>query len=532
MRQSLTATLFLGAATLAFGAPLGVNAQPMRTAAAEPAVPAAAKALAGAETAAFSPAPTPANVAVATPAPTSAAPAPAAAAPATPAPAATDPNNRDGIAATVGDNSISDFELEQRVTLFFATSGFKPTGDDLKRARKMQLDQLIDEHLQMSEAAKRHITVSPLEVDKRLDEWAKRQNTNVKDLTEALAKAGSSIEVVRQQQIASIAWGKTVYSEFGDNVVVTPAMVDDTMRRDSEGASKTHYRVMEIYLPVDNLGDAAKDAEVKKQIDDINAKVRAGNVLFRNLAQQYSRDPSAAAGGDIGWVYDGQLDPDLNAALATMRNGELSQPVRAKGGWYLLGLQERQEPMGTNVSVPVTTAYSGPPGTLPLARLLLPVPRNIPAEQVQNLLANAERIREATASCEMLEKISQDKQLQGSIFMNPLKFAKLVNPSTNEGFIKLSDVSEQIQKALADSKPGDVAAPFQSDAGIELIARCDPRPPPPRTAFAPRKRDDIQEELFQEQIAAMARRFMRDLKRDANIQERNDSAVMDAALIQ
>jgi peptidyl-prolyl cis-trans isomerase SurA len=384
----------------------------------------------------------------------------------------------------------------------------------------------------MAEARKRHITVSPVEVDKRLEEWAARQNTNVKDLSEALAKAGSSIEVVREQQIASIAWGKTVYSEFGDNVVVTPAMVDDTMRRDIEGANKTHYRVMEIFLPVDNSGDAAKDAEVKKQIEDINAKIRSGTVLFRNLAQQYSRDPSAAAGGDIGWVYDGQLDPDLNAALAKMRNGELSQPVRAKGGWYLLGLQERQEPMGTNVSIPETVAPASPPGTLPLARLLLPVPRTVPAEQIQNLLANAERIREATASCDMLEKISQDKQLDGSVFMNPLKFAKLVNPSTTVGFIKLSDLSEQIQKALQGTKPGDVAAPFQSDAGIEIIARCDPRPPPPRTVFTPRKRDDIEADLFQEQIAAMARRFMRDLKRDANIQERNDNAVMDAALIQ
>ncbi len=515
MRQSLTATLLLGAATLAT---FGASAQTLRSAASEPAVPAVAK--------------TPAPSSAASPASANATPAGGNSAAAqtaqAPAAAAELQNSRDGIAATVGDTSISDFELDQRVALFFATAGFKPTPADIKRARKMQLDQLIDESIQMAEARKRHLTVSPVQIDKNLEEMAKRQHTTVKDLTEALEKAGADINVLRDQQKVSIVWMNTVVSEFADEIVVTPAMEEDAMRRDIEGATKAHYHAMEIFLPVDSPD---KDAEVKKQIEELDAKIRSGSALFRNLAQQYSRDPSAAAGGDVGWVYDGQLDPDLNAALAKMQNGELSPPVRAKGGWYLLGMMERQEPMGTNVNAPVTMAPTTPPGTLPLARLLLPMDPRTPPEQVKNMLANAERIREATASCDVLEKISKDPQLQGSIFKSPLEFARLVDPGASGGYVKLTDLSAEMQKALADTKSGDVAAPFQSPAGIEIIARCDPRPPPPRTAFQPRTREEIRDALFQEQISAMARRFMRDLKRDATIQQRNDNAVLDAALI-
>lgn len=507
----LITTLSLGAATLAL-ASLCAAAQPVRIAAAVPAVGAAD---APPTSAAFSAAPT--STPVPAPAPVSAAAA-ATPAPVNAAPALAESTN-DGITASVGESSISDFELDQRVALFFATGGFKPTADDIKRARKIQLDNLIDEHIQLAEARKRKVTVSPVEVDHILEDLAKRQNVTVKELADSLAKAGSSIDVLRAQQTVAVAWHKVLMSEFSDNIISTPAMIDDALRRAAEGAKKTHYHVIEIFLPVDSPD---KDAEVKKQIDDIEKQALTGKTPFRNLAQQYSRNPSAAAGGDIGWVYDGQLDPALNATLATLNVNAMSHPVRAKGGWYLLGLPERLEPLGTNVAAEVPAPTTGPAGTVPLARLLLPMPTTAPADQIQSVLRSAVQIRDAAAgaaaSCAGLETLSKDKQLAGTVFMSL-------------GEVKLSDVSEKMQAALAATKSGDVAAPFQSEAGIEIIARCDKRAPPQRQVFTLPTRDEVEGDIFQEQMSAMARRFMRDLRRDANIQQRSDVAVMDAALV-
>lgn len=523
----LTTTLSLSAATLAL-AGLCAAAQPLRTAAAVPAVGPAKS------SAAFSPAPTakpdaapsaspeaaPTTVAAATPAPASAAPADDA--------ALLPENHIDGIAATVGETSVSDYELDQRIRLFIATAGFKPNAEDLKRMRKIQLENLIDEHIQMAEARRRKITVSPVEVDHVIEDLAKRQNATTKDLEETLAKAGSSIDVLKAQQTAALAWRKVLMSEFSDSLVASPAMVADALQRAAEGANKTHYHIVEIFLPVDN---PAKDAEIKKQIEDIRAQAASGKAPFRNLAQQYSRDPSAAAGGDMGWVYDGQLDPDLNAAVAKMKTNDLSEPIRAKGGWYLVGLIERQEPLGTNVAVE-EPAPTTPPGTLPLARLTIPMPRSTPADAVKNTMDVAMQIRAASSSCERLEELSKDPKLKGTVFMGPLQFAKLVNPAATEGYIKLADVSSDMQKALEGTKSGDAAMPFQSDLGIEIIIRCDKKPAPPRVAFTLPTKDDIEGELFQQQMSANARRYMRDLRRNANIQQRNDNAVLDAALIQ
>ena len=62
--------------------------------------------------------------------------------------------------------------------------------------------------------------------------------------------------------------------------------------------------------------------------------------------------------------------------------------------------------------------------------------------------------------------------------------------------------------------------PFRSDAGVELLVRCDKRVQV-LTAYTLPTREEIENLLFDEQIPALANRYKRDLKRDANIEVRD-----------
>jgi peptidyl-prolyl cis-trans isomerase SurA len=486
----LIRTLLLGATAMASaGAPLYAQNAP----AVGPAAPAA-------------------SLAPASPAQPAAAPVTTASlAPAAPARPAVESNK---IAVTVNDISISDYELEQRVAFAAAVSGYKPNAEDLKRIRAEVLDRLEEEKIQLLEARRRKITVSPVEVNQRIDEFLKDNNSTMEQLKTVLANAGANIETLRNQQIASIAWQKTLQNEFQSDVVVSPAQIDDAYRRAVEGANKPHYRVSEIFLAVDRPED---DAKVKANIEDIEKKIRNGG-QFRVLARQFSRNPSATAGGDIGWVYDGQLDQELNAVVAKLKPGELATPVRGRGGWYLLGLQDRQEPLGTDVNVVEAPKVTYPPGMLPLSHLLLPLPPNVPKDMLENTMRAAMQVRQAADTCASLEKISQDPILKGSVF-------------SNMGTFKVADLSPEIQKALAETKAGEPAMPVALENGVNIFMRCDERPPPPRQVFKLPTRQEIENRLFNEQIAALARRFMRDLKRETSIQRESDNAVVDAALV-
>jgi peptidyl-prolyl cis-trans isomerase SurA len=411
------------------------------------------------------------------------------------------PEFTDGIAATVNDESISQYEIRQRMALYLATSGLRNLNDDQKkRVRGQILDQLESEKLQLQEAQKKKITVSPVEVDKRINAMIAENHFTIDQLRKTLSTAGASEDALRAQITASIAWQKAVQDEYQDRVNVTPEMVEAEMKRNAEGADRPHFHIFEIFLPVDNPD---QDEKVKKDAQEIETQLHQG-APFQLVARQFSQHPTAASGGDFGWVYMGQMAPELNQALAKMETGDTSAPIRSTGGWYILRLQERQEAVGTridNAAETQTTADS----SLPLARLLLPMPPHAPKEEMDKVMAVANQIRERVVKCSQLEEMH--KQLQGSVY-NDL------------GTMKLSEVAPQMRDALLKTKAGEVAEPFTDEAGIEVIARCDKREPI-RTAYKLPSREEVENQLFQQQISAMARRYIRDLRRNANIQVRD-----------
>jgi peptidyl-prolyl cis-trans isomerase SurA len=414
-------------------------------------------------------------------------------------PAAPESVDTDGIAATVGDISISEYEVRQRMALFLATSGIQPNEEEKARIRSQILVQLENEKLELQEAIKKHITVSPGEVDNQINRMLSDNHLTIAQLREVLNHAGASEEALRTQLTAQLAWEKTVSAEYQDRINITPSEVDSEMARYAQGADKPHYLVSEIFITVDNPD---KDAEALKDAKNVEEQLHSGG-NFAMVAHQFSQSPSAASGGDIGWVYEGQLAPELNAALTKMKVNTVSPPIRSIGGYYVLALRARQEPMGTKIAKPDEVAVD-PDTSLPLARLLLPLGPTPSKEQVETAMKIAANLRVNFSGCDMLEKIPE--KLQGAVFMNL-------------GDMKVGDLSPGIQKALAATHSGEAATPFLSDAGVELIARCDKKIVV-QTAYEMPSRQEVENQLFQQQISAMARRYMRDLRRGVDVEVR------------
>jgi peptidyl-prolyl cis-trans isomerase SurA len=405
----------------------------------------------------------------------------------------------DGIAATVNDISVSEFEVRQRMALFVATAGIQPTEEDKKRIRGQILEQLENEKLELQEAIKKHITVAPSEVDNQITRMLSESHISKAQLRDVLNNAGSSEEALRTQMTAQIAWQKTVAQEYQDRINITPQEVDAELARYAEGADKPHYEVSEIFFIVDNPD---KDAEVLKTAQGVEEQIKSGG-NFAQIARQFSQSPSAASGGDMGLVHEGQLAPELNAALTKMAVNSISPPLRSIGGYYILALRVRLEPMGTKIDNPNEIQVTAET-TLPLARLLLPLSASATKEVADQAMKIANNLRAAYQGCEMFEKVPA--QLPGAVYMNL-------------GTMKVGDLSEDIQKALATSHAGEAAPPVMSNQGVELIGRCDKKIMV-QAAYKMPSHDDVENQLFQQQISAMARRYMRDLRRGVDVEVR------------
>src|SRR6185312_11746158 len=256
----------------------------------------------------------------------------------------------------------------QRLALVIATSGMQATAETVKKLKPQVLEQLKTEKLELQESKRKNITVSPPEVDKEIDGILKDNHLTMEQLKSILARDKVDIATLRAQIAVQLAWQKAIEDEYGDRINITPADVDDELARVTEGSNKPHYLVAEIFLPVENADQSDK---ALKDATDLESQIQNG-APFPSIARQFSQSPSAAEGGDIGWVNDGQLAPELNSALQKLAVGGVSPPVRSIGGYYILGLRDRQEPVGTKIVDPATLQKPERPGYLPLARLLLP----------------------------------------------------------------------------------------------------------------------------------------------------------------
>ena len=409
------------------------------------------------------------------------------------------PHDENGIVALVNDLPITSYELRQRIALVMSTSNIPRTPEMEKKVRTQVLDQLETELLQRQEAAKNDITVSSVEVDHYIQGILQDNRMTLDQLKGVLTHGGVAMATFRSQIAAQLLWQKAVQEHYAGRINIPPEAVDAEMTRIREGANKAHFMVSEIFLPVDNPD---LDDKVKKDAESLETQLKSG-ANFMAIARQFSQSPSAAQGGDIGTVYDGQLAPELNQALLAMKTGDMSPPIRSIGGYYILLLRQRFEPMGTKIVETKPSAETLPP-VLPLGRILLRLPPKPAKDYLDKVMEIAGQIREAITSCEMASKIPE--KIPGALYF-PL------------GDTRLSDLNQETRDVLAKTESGEAAEPFKSDAGIEIFVRCD-KAIPKEVAFPMPKREDIEQQLFSEQISALARRYNRDLRRSANIEVR------------
>jgi len=404
----------------------------------------------------------------------------------------------DGVAAIVNDSVISDYDLRQRTSLYLATSGAQPSAEDLKHIREQILSQLENERLQLLEAQKNNITVTSAEVDDVIGNIMKENNLTKEKLDSVLGHNGVHIATLRSQIAAQIAWEKVVDDQYGDRVrtALTPEQVDREMQSIAQSANKPHFEVAEIFQAVDT---PEEDAKVLKNMQDLETQLQMG-APFVTVARQFSQSPSAAQGGDLGWIQEGQLAPELDAAIQKLRPGEATPPVRSAGGYFILELRERQEAVGTKI--PDSVAQSSPDGTLPLARILLPIGTKPTKELAERAMQAAAQLRSGINGCEHLQQLVA--RLPGAVYMNL-------------GTMKLSDLAPEIQGELAKTEGGEATEPFGSPAGIEIIVRCD-KAVPKVTAFVMPTRDAVGRQLYEEHISVYRRQYLRDLHRNADIE--------------
>lgn len=104
---------------------------------------------------------------------------------------------------------------------------------------------------------------------------------------------------------------------------------------------QTHVRHILV-----RINEITSEADARRKLATVKERLEHGED-FGELAKRYSDDLSAAKGGDLGWVYQGDTVPEFERAMDALQPGQVSDIVQTPFGLHLIQVLERRVDEGS-----------------------------------------------------------------------------------------------------------------------------------------------------------------------------------------
>ncbi|NWG13373.1 MAG: SurA N-terminal domain-containing protein [Acidobacteria bacterium] len=249
----------------------------------------------------------------------------------------------DRIVAQVNDDIITLSDINREMGELRQELATRYAGDQLeqevKKAEKMVLEELIRQKLLLQKANELGFGANiDLQVTSAIENI--RKQNNIKDMQEferALAQQGMTMvgfrERIRRQMLT-----QGLVQEFVSSRITLLSQEIERYYRDHAANFTTPEEVTlsEIIIPF-----GANPAEAESRAGEIHARLSQGE-SFATLASQYSQGPTASKGGGIGSYMTAKLNPEITAAIANVREGNITSVQKSKDGFIIYRVDTRK----------------------------------------------------------------------------------------------------------------------------------------------------------------------------------------------
>jgi peptidyl-prolyl cis-trans isomerase SurA len=384
-----------------------------------------------------------------------------------------DPNVRKATAVING-TILTGTDIDQRLALIIAANGGKVADEEKERLRLQVLRNLIDETLQIQEAAANDIKIDKAEIDDSYNRVAANFRQSPDQFATYLRQQGSSPASIKRQIEGELAWSRLLRRNVQPFVNVGEEEVKSVVDRLNAAKGTDEFRIGEIYLSSTPENAPQISANARNIIEQIQ---KGGS--FQAYARQFSEASTAAVGGDLGWVRPAQLPDELAQAASSMQVGQIAGPVPVPGGFSLTA-----DPRDALMSLK-QLSVSFAPGTTK---------------------------EQATAKASAFASATQ--AIKGCGAANDVGKSLGADVVDNDN-VKIRDLPPQLQEMLLKLQIGEATPPFGSvTEGVRVLVLCG-RDDPQR-ANAP-SFEQIQAQMEDDRVNKRARIYLRDLRRDAVI---------------
>lgn len=247
------------------------------------------------------------------------------------------------IAAVVNSDIITARELEKEAAFLIKEAEKKGTLDDATKAqiRTAALDKLIDKKLVEQKIKELDIRIGDEEIRQAIEDVKAQNNLSQEKLVAALASQGLTFEAYKIQLREQLERLRLVSQEVRSKIQVPEKEIREFYDQNrNKMTSNDLFRARHILLKLPAKATPEEVEKIRAKAESILKEAKAG-ADFAELARKHSDDASAGSGGDLGMLKRGDILPELDAIIARLQPGGISDVVATPAGFTILRLEEK-----------------------------------------------------------------------------------------------------------------------------------------------------------------------------------------------
>ncbi len=355
----------------------------------------------------------------------------------------------DRIIAVVGDQVITQYDVQERMLAMQQQPGFKPPQNEAEfnTLALEVINQLVDEEALVQKAAELKVEVLDNELSANVDRQVREIRARFasdQEFRAELAKAGLGtpeeyrrflMEQVRRGELQRRAIAKLKQEGKLPPVSVSQAEVEEAFNRSRATLPRRPATVTFRQIVVAPRPTVAAREAARQKAESLLAEVKGGTEFERVAKRESADSVSALQGGDLGWARRGAMVPEFERWMFALRPGDLSPVVETGHGFHIIRVDRVQ------------------PGEVKSRHIL--VKPKIDSSDVARARLEADTVAtkwKAATPFDSLVKQHHDPLEETSI-LTPIPRDTALPPSYREGF--------------AGKKAGDIAIfPIAGPAGI------------------------------------------------------------------
>ena len=395
-----------------------------------------------------------------------------------------DPNVRRPTAVVNGE-IITRTDVEQRLALILAANDNKLSPEETQRVRLQVLRNLIDETLQIQEAAANKIDIADAEVEQTYARVAQQSfRQSVPSLNAYLARVGSSPNSLKRQIRGEMAWQRLLRRNVQPFVNVAEEEVKEVLERLKAAKGTEEYRLGEIFLSATPESKTSVFENGKRIVDQL----REGG-SFVAYARQFSEASTAAVGGDLGWIRLAQLPAELATVARDLQPGQLVGPVEVRGGFSILYMIDKRQ---------VLTADPRD-ALLNLKQISINFPPGMSEADATKRAGEFAQAIKSAPGCGAVDEVARG--IGAEVVANDQ--------------VKARDLPGPLLQAMLDLQIGQTSPPFGTiKEGVRMLMLCGRDDPKANDGPS---FDELMTQMEDERVNKRAQSYLRDLRRDAII---------------